>query len=128
MSQIQYSRHATHSAWSPHIFKRDIQRSDIHFFPHSQNFVHILNGLTLPDTNLTSNGFLQKQSSFDKIGWSLHFLISGAWASDITVKYSILWACIKFSCYPAYLANVKSQPTGILNINCFSEYLSMGVT
>ena len=29
------------------------------------------------------------------------------------------------SCYPAYLVNVKSNPTGIFNISSLSEYLLM---
>ena len=45
-------------------------------------------------------------------------------ASEITVQCSME----KYnSCYPTYLTNVKSQPTGILNISCLSEQLSMGV-
>ncbi len=43
---------------------------------------------------------------------------------ETTVQYSMEK---HNSCYSAYLANVKSQPTDILNISFPSEYLSMDV-
>ncbi len=42
-------------------------------------------------------------------------------------NYSTVFNGEVYSCYSAYLANVKSQPTEILNISFPSKYLSMGV-
>ncbi len=57
-------------------------------------FFHIQKALSY--TNLTSQGLLQKRSTFYKIAKSLYFLISDARASEIT-EYSME----KYnSCYP----------------------------
>ena len=51
----------------------------------------------------------------------MHFWISDARTSDITVQYSME----KYnSCYLSYLANIKSHPT---EISFLSKYLSMSV-
>ena len=49
----------------------EILWADVHFSPHNADFLLIQK--ELPYTSLTSTELLQKQSSFDKIGRSLHF-------------------------------------------------------
>ncbi len=77
-------------------------------------FLHIQKELS---NNITSRddhwGLLQKPSSFYKTGKSLRFSISDVWTLEI-VQYSM----DRYnSCYPSYLANVKSYLTAILNIS-----------
>ena len=90
-----------------------VRTLEVHFSHHILIFLH---KKELSYSNITSQRLLQKQSSFDKIDLC---------ASEIAIQYSLEK---HNSCYPAYLANIKSKPSGILNIRVLGFDTNVGVT